>query len=362
MAQMFVVPGTDAGKRALVVAGIHGSELSGIEVANWLRVKLLADFYKGRRPTYTTLIVPEVFPKQAQIARAKRSPGSKADSPVGRYVEHKHRDKRGKLIATLHIEPNRQFPPPGEPSARIIAKGSPIGPDGKPLKAGGVDIPLLEEIKELLTLIEWFKPSRITALHAHSVPGGPAKKGTDWPGIFVDPRYTYPDRCTDPSSPFDLNRCKFDLSLDPAFVGEGPPQGKRAICARTSAGQDDDRLALALAKAVEQKDPSLVPGNHLKDPPEIVHYCQSRKPPSGFSLGDWGPVAVGKDPGRRDGAPVITIEVPHQYDSGAFQGGEQMMGENCQPLPGRPKPKGFDSARCRSLQVYADALIKVFLR
>ena len=54
---------------ALVIAGIHGSELSGIEVANWMRVKLLK---VTNLPRFTTIIIPEVYPRQAQEARDYR--------------------------------------------------------------------------------------------------------------------------------------------------------------------------------------------------------------------------------------------------------------------------------------------------
>jgi hypothetical protein len=54
---------------ALVIAGVDGSELSGIEVANWLRVKLTKS---KAPPRYTTIIIPEMFPSQATIARSWR--------------------------------------------------------------------------------------------------------------------------------------------------------------------------------------------------------------------------------------------------------------------------------------------------
>src|SRR5436189_6388612 len=57
---------------ALVIAGVHGSEVSGIEVAQWILVKLYrrinADREKGRSH-YTTIIIPELFPDQAALAR-----------------------------------------------------------------------------------------------------------------------------------------------------------------------------------------------------------------------------------------------------------------------------------------------------
>src|SRR6266487_5092663 len=118
---------------ALVIAGVHGSELSGIEVANWMRVKLQ---HSQVPPVFTTIIIPEVFPKQAQIGREYRLSKKLRDE----FDDTDHPDVNGRYVKGS-IEPNRQFPHPGKPLSSL-----------KDRSAGGQ--PLLSETGELLRLIE----------------------------------------------------------------------------------------------------------------------------------------------------------------------------------------------------------------
>jgi hypothetical protein len=136
------------------------------------------------------------------------------------------------------------------------------------------------------------------------------------------------------------------------------------LAARSENGRrGDDPLAREIARKMRR---DLVPGNHFGDPPEVVHYAESAGHPDGFSLGDWAPAAVQGPVGKRDGAPVITVEVWAYPDSGAFRDGVQLVDEQCKALKGlaatdaklarRVNPK-----RCKDLQAYADALIELFL-
>jgi len=368
------------------------------------------------------------------------------DDLTGRYPEVwvKHGQKPRRLD---NIEPNRQFPPPGKPLDHLRQKGGPTDPNGNRIndKDTGIPIPLLEETRELLQLIELVQPIRIASLHAHSV--GRKEKGIDAPGVFVDPRYQYDikkclDDPMDPKdpqkrkdfgldsqgnpNPFVTNPCKFDLAKDPAFPvvglikqlndqiahlkhsdpdvqkvkslieetqklfaqenkdkdnpGHAASQAKaneaadwatktlkfRQVQETSDMAQtrDDDRLALAIAQEARRQR-IRVPGNWLDDRGmEVVHYAQSAPPKPGFSLGDWGPVDVSQGPGRRPGAPVITVEVYHQYESGAFENGELRVDKNCTPewaLKLDDKTKTRARERCRELQAYAEALIRVFL-
>jgi len=366
---------------ALVIAGVHGSELSGIEVARWMCVKL------GQRlsPWYTTVIIPELFPRQAEIAREWALEKYDQWGDPRRYMDD---DSRGRLVGGT-IEPNRQFPRPGHSLSDL----------GPTTDAGQ---PVLVETRALLRLIDDLKPARIASLHAHSIPGvkfakdGSAsrpkelKKGEDWPGIFVDPRYQFSESCLqftsfEDGAPFfypdgkrgryDLNGCKFDLERDPAFPHKGSADLKRRESARDRAqGAEDDALAFGIAKAIDAQDKSLVPGNHLcDDGKEVVHYAAS-DPPSirGWSLGDWGPVAVTPERGTggHPGAPVITVETYKYYESWSFANGEQLYGEDGRLLPGRTSRLApganqrrwpIDMARSAQLQIYAQALIDVFL-
>jgi hypothetical protein len=355
-------------KVALVIAGIHGSEISGIEVANWMRVKL----QKSKNlPRFTSIIIPEVYPEQARTARDYRRQNkfTKEHSATGRQV----------LVGKTVVEPNRQFPKPGNPASSFGSQTFDPGPVTMSVAPGGQ--PVLPETFELLRLIELTKPARIASIHAHRAVLA-AKKGTDAPGIFVDPRYNFADGCVEEymykkgqmrKGPFNTNRCKFDLQKDPAF-----PQVKGAkkemVSALDQDGQKDDLLAFNIATAIASKRKELVPGNHLQHKPEVVHYSASVPPDyAGFSLGDWGPVKVDKkgDPGERPGCPVITVEVFEQYESWAFINGEQFYSEDGKPLKGKTQPlipgegKGkpwpFDKQRSDALQVYADTLIASFL-
>lgn len=233
---------------ALVIAGIHGSEISGVEVAHWLRVKLQKRIDKDKwKPNFTTIIVPEVFPKSVELTRScrnrKAKPTKKPDkrcvlSQNGREVLWVGKNK--KMYA---IPPNRQCPPPGQPLSYLLkgkeynlqtaSQQGPTDPGGnhiredasRPPQIMKENVPLLPETVEILKLIELTKPKRIASIHAHSVIDRP-DYGCDAPGIFVDPRYNYgrKEAQQNPLEPigsskinlFGADVCKFDLTTEPA--------------------------------------------------------------------------------------------------------------------------------------------------
>lgn len=382
----------------LILAGIHASELGGIEVAHWTRVKLTA---RSKKTRYTAVIVPEIFPERARAARAAQWKSGKLSPDDGvvssfREIPLNLDMSKPSPIGTPAIKPARQFPPPGLPLSSL-EKGFLLGGDGKTnLKdsATGRPIPLLAEIRALTLLIEKLNPIRIISVHGKQPPdkeklqgfidkvpltpqekearqkdlaawdGKTPIKWGNWPGIFVDPRYT-------PDGP-DLEAAKFDKASDPAFVHD-------ATRFDTAKGEKkDDQLALELAKAV--KDKSLTVGNHLDSPPEKVHYAKEPGTSVGYSLGDWGPVSVktqGNVPGDRAGAPVFTFEVAHYPESWAFYDGMQVMNEDGVKSVSRPltpkeraagilsipyaRPELFNRDRSAQLQAYAEAIISVGL-
>lgn len=120
-------------ERALVIAGVHGSEQGGIEVAEMLVQTLKR---APVRPYYTTIVVPSLFPDNA----AKRL-------------------REGKT------ETNRNFPAPGQS-----------------LDAALPGLPVLPENVALMRLVERFHPSRIASVHGST----DAKIA----GIFSDPHTT----------------------------------------------------------------------------------------------------------------------------------------------------------------------------
>lgn len=374
----------------LIVAGIHTSEQSGIEVARWIVTKLAA------RQTPTRLgaiVMPEIFPERAMAARTdefqkKKMQRWREDEPETRSL-YKGRSKVSAKDQTIH--PNRNFPPPGKPLA-FLDKGLMKDETGSDLVLDGQKVPVQPEIAYLIRIIEAVKPVRIVSVHGKwprskdnltaAVAAGLIKmsadeiknwdghaiNGVNFAGVFVDPRYALANNRKAGES---LELSKFNADLDPAFPLQGDPTKKRFDSAISSDGKKDDALCVAVAKAVGDK--TLVPGNHLSDPIPVVHYAKESGTPKGYSLGDWGPVDVpgSKTSAARPGAPVFTIEVDQNQESWAFADKTQMATEDGKPLAPTPTPAerasnktpkavanpSFDAGRSKALQKYAEGVI-----
>jgi hypothetical protein len=146
-------------QRALIVGGVHGSEQSGVEVANLLIDNLL----NGPKPYFTTIVVPVLFPANLAAAQAA-TPRVGSDPITGR-------------LTPGHADPNRQYPPTGYSLATARSEGGALGPvdeQGRPMEP---------ETVMLLELIDRFRPTRIASVHAHSM-RGPPRRDRDMPGIF----------------------------------------------------------------------------------------------------------------------------------------------------------------------------------
>jgi hypothetical protein len=371
----------------LIIAGIHTSEQTGVEVARWIRVKLAA---QAKRTGLSVALIPEIFPDEGRDARTAelKNPADLQD----------FRER----VRGQEVFPARQFPPPGKPLSDI-KKGVLIGLDGKALHRDKdkKDVIMLPEIEYVIRCIETLKPVRIVSIHGKSPrskkklkvlatagllknmtpeqvdkwDGQTALVGANFAGIFVDPRYVLTKTCQS-----DLESCKFDLKTDPAFPPWDPGTTKRFDSALTVEGQKDDALALKAASDKGFTDATLIAGNHVTDPQPIVHYAKEPGTPTGFSLGDWGPVDVdptGKSPGSRHGAPVFTIEVKEDPESWAFADEIQIMKtDGSGALKPRPTPderarranpppyavpKKWKKDRTSDLQQYADAIINTLL-
>jgi hypothetical protein len=133
--QVFYFPGT-TDRRALVIAGVHGTERQGIEVANLLKAQLLKT-----PPAFSVILVPSLFPDNAATGAFGIREGG---TPT-----------------------NRDFPTPDKDFA---ASG---GSDAKGRK-------ILAENEMLMHLMEHFQPERIISLHGTQAPGQA--------GVFYDPR------------------------------------------------------------------------------------------------------------------------------------------------------------------------------
>lgn len=233
-------------ERALVIGGVHGSELSGIEVAELLVANLKT---AKSKPYYTVIVVPVLFPDNRALAESRPKSIGTAEN-LGRYTIKGR--KQGK-------DPNRQMPALGKAF------------DSKnPVDAKGVRIE--PENVMLLELIDRFKPSRIASVHATR-----PEKGKDASGIYADPK---------------TNESSIALGVD--------DDAKLAIRMAEHAKKGG---ASVVGNALDSKPTALYP---LDAPFASKGKPQTRKTDEGTSLGGWGTTAI-KD--GRPAMTVITIEV-----------------------------------------------------
>ncbi len=137
-------------KRALVIGGVHGTELSAIEVAT----TLINTLKKAGNNYYSVIIIPCLFPDNAATAENRpREIGSTRN--IGRYS------------FSTSPDPNRQMPTPGEPFDEKVFKDH-LGRE------------IEKENRLLLQLISVFRPDRIANIHG--------TRDMSNAGIFADPR------------------------------------------------------------------------------------------------------------------------------------------------------------------------------
>jgi hypothetical protein len=268
--EAYYFPGT-SDKRAIVIGGVHGSELSSIEIARVLIVEL----QKGRIPYYNVIIVPSLFPDNAE--KAKDNPGLiGGGTNLGRYT------------TSNAVDPNRQMPPLG----KSFDRESPVDDLGRPIE---------RENQALLDLIERFRPQRIINLHAI--------RDKERAGIFADPRTT--------ENGIALNyRSDSSLAILMALyihLSGGDVQGNNLLKRPTSVYHNDPKISTA-----GTFQPRNLKGSQL--PEHRGH---------GISLGSWATTAV-KDGNRphlnRPAIRLITMEFPGykrsiDYSSAAMQRG-----------------------------------------
>ena len=191
-------------RRALVIAGVHGSEKQGIEVANMLIHDLQPP---APPPVLTAIVVPSLFPDNALLA------GNAAREDAATPT-------------------NRNFPPPSEDLAAATAKGG-----GKALDAKGRAV--LPENLMLIELMERFHPERIISIHGTQSPGQA--------GVFYDRR--------SPSEAEDHNARELAKGIDggqelPAALQQRLYRGRLAAVS-AQAEQTDRDLSLKAASQID---------------------------------------------------------------------------------------------------------------
>ncbi len=333
--ELSYVEGVSA-QRALVIAGVHGQERQGIDVARML----IDDVLKKQRPYYSVVLVPSLFPQHADAAwgvKGKRE---------------------------LDTQTNRNFPDLGAEVAQYKG-GQALDASGNPVKAAkddtGTARDILIENVMLMELIDRFQPARIISIHGTHAPATA--------GVFADPHFL------SPAKEKALTQLAAFLGM---FGAAGPVlQQLKALSATVDAARtkNDVDLALATAYAIaakakgaaslkgrftdpkQQSSPS-VAGNKLAagagkenatwredlDPktggPKPWNERAAKK---GTSLGLYGPAK---------GISVFTVEPPVDRALSFYDG------KQAEPKGGPVVPK---AERETELRAYADAVATVLL-
>lgn len=150
--ELHVFPGRSQ-RRVLVIGGVHGTELVGVEVTRQLVTELRAESGRNERPFFTTIVVPALFPDNLPSSHGRRG--------------------RARRATRGYVDPNRQFPAIGagldaDPSGG--GRGAPTDSRGRAIEPANV---------ALMELIRRFRPQRIASIHAIRRPGSA--------GIYSDP-------------------------------------------------------------------------------------------------------------------------------------------------------------------------------
>lgn len=293
-------------RRAMIISGVHGSEVSGVEVVEDLMAALQRP--GAPAPYYTLIVVPRLFPDRvkAELDKAdKRKPGTNSNE-----FRESGEKSGGKQIPT-----NRNFPavPAGVTPAKARGLAAAATQD-----AQSPSQPILAQNRILLDLIARFRPERIASVHANRRATG-MKRGGPGSGVFVDP--AHPTRTTTLPDP----RVK-DKNAD-----------------RDHPATAEDRLAAHMARLVVARG-GRAGGNFVDTRKgkswEERPVGQTRYDPAGtlhntgVSLGGLGP---------RLGMTVVTVEVPWYEGSASYKAGKQR------------------EAREKELSAYAASLEEVFL-
>lgn len=265
--QAWYFPGlTD--NRALVIGGVHGSELSSIEVANSLISKLLDS---DQVPYYTVIIIPTLFPDNAAMAAGLPAELGSVKN-IGRYSR------------ANAVDPNRQMPSPGLSFNEL----QPIDHHDRIIE---------KENQFLLQLIQEFQPQRIANLHAI--------RSTTYGGIYADPRTDHLGMAlgyaTDSSLAVDMAKMVDSLGGNVA----GNQLYKRVT-------------------ALYYKDPTPVPAGRFQKRNMSGSSLQANRG-SGVSMGTWGTTAIAGQSHNRDAMRVITLEFPGARRSQDYPPGAQRI-------------------------------------
>ncbi|HEX5655418.1 MAG TPA: hypothetical protein VFX58_20250 [Chitinophagaceae bacterium] len=260
--EAYYFPGT-SDLNAIVVGGVHGSELSSIAITG----ELIRQLQEGQQIFYNVIVIPCLFPDNA--ARAilfANEIGSEKN--IGRYSFARAAD------------PNRQMPTPGHCLDELHQKDH----TGRLIE---------NENSWFLQLIQAFKPQRIASVHAI--------RNRDYAGFFADPR-------TD------------EKSMALGYETDSSLSVMMAKTAEEMGGQAPGNRVNGRPNALYYKDPAPV-ARGLFQKRNFNGSAPGAGRGTGISLGSWATTAV-KDPANpgndRNAIRVITIEFPGSKRPGDY--------------------------------------------
>ena len=256
--EAYYFPGT-SDKKALIVGGMHGSELSSIEMAGGLIEVLSA----GEMPYYNVVVIPALFPDNA----VKAMLANQLMKNVGRYTTEESAD------------PNRQMPEPGE----AFNKTYPFDRCGRMIEI---------ENQFLLQLIQDYRPARIASLHAI--------KDVTKAGIYADPRTD----CRGYALGFETDSSLAVLMADFIESNGGDVGGNALKQCKTALYHFDPEIAATGFPQKRNFHGSSLPNNRGE----------------GASLGGWATTAVCEGVDQRSAARLITVEFPGYQPSFVHEG------------------------------------------
>lgn len=255
--EAYYFPGS-SNQKALVIGGMHGSELSSIEIAKQL-IEMLSG---GERPYYNVIIIPTLFPDNA--TKAMKAINQKTN--FGRYTSEES------------VDPNRQMPQPG----KAFDQERPVDVYGRTIE---------KENQVLLQLIQDYLPSRIVNLHAI--------KDVTKAGIYADPRT-------------DCNGYALGFSTDSSLAIS------MASFIESNGGKVPGNNLQGVPTALYYHDPEIASAGLLQKR-NLEGSAMPNKRGYGASLGGWATTAVCDEIKNRDAARLITVEFPGYQPSFVYE-------------------------------------------
>lgn len=241
-------------KKALVIAGVHGSELSSIEIAR----ALIHYLKNSQQAYYSVIVIPVLFPDNAVAAQNK-------PALIGGT------ENNGRYSCGHTVDPNRQMP----------SLGKAFIPDTKDHLGREIET----ENKLLLELINIYRPQRIVNIHAI--------RNASKAGIYADPRT-------------DANGIALGYDTDSSLAIE---MAKYVHC---NGGFIPGNYIDSIPSALYYCDHPAAPAGTMQQ--RNLHGSElSNRRGEGVSLGGWASTAIedAEHPEyNRDAMRILTMEFP----------------------------------------------------